>query len=620
MAKSKEQITREAVIFELERQSLLLDSDPELIHSLSVEDVNTELLDIGLEPKPLPENIRQLIATQTGRSAGTITRPSSSAARTVGAYLQSAKAAWASFSNINDNDEEWSELKQPRIPLLLSIAAILALTVIMTPLVHDLVVKLAGNKLASEALGWIISFSSAVLPSTLVVFAIGHIDPSGRRTTINRAGMIVGVALSVGLGLLWLRDAAGPTEKLFAAAITMIEMGTLLVLERFVSVLRIFFQEQAIPQVLPTQGGWALERRLLGINRVVTLMWAKTVGVVVLVSLAILPPLGWRYFLPPQIASASQYAVVIDRSLSLSTKEADDAIACLATSITNLPPQTVTIRYFATGDAWTANEPILLGTYQIPKLNHNHQAYRALEGRNETLPEFVRRYDPARLREALTAASRIRYDELGATSEAPALGVRYDELGATSESPIYLALERAADELRSSSNQQTESFLWVVTDGEETVNSDINSALTITAQQTDWRAKLPAPIDNTGIYTIFVGTDGPAVSTTETDQTHRNTERLHQFWSALFTHPELVSFEPYCNASPVSYHLLPQVWRDTARPKSVGLRIQGGSLYPGSVGPLRPASADSITQPPVISTGSEKTKRGRILKRNCVSL
>jgi hypothetical protein len=171
------------------------------------------------------------------------------------------------------------------------------------------------------------------------------------------------------------------------------------------------------------------------------------------------------------------------------------------------------------GDRTTANEPLPLAKYPIPRTR------KAIEGR---------------------AAGLHRQQDLLADLLQRCHGVR-----STTVSPIFFGIVEALADLRAQGCRQTSGCrLYVDSDGEENVNLGIRQALSGTQKA---HQALPDSADNGGIEVDFCGlavsgtgiTDSSHVTSTVVHDTVRE-DRLQRTWRLLFTEPALVSFEPFC--------------------------------------------------------------------------
>lgn len=239
----------------------------------------------------------------------------------------------------------------------------------------------------------------------------------------------------------------------------------------------------------------------------------------VLVGAAVLGLGLWRYQVASQARSA--HAAVV-RDPSESVLGGCDCIAALVKRALAAPGigDGSTIAVMATGDESTASEPRLLTSLDVPSNR------RALEGRNAV----------ARQREELLSNIKNQCEQLPRTKT----------------SPIFRAIGRAVEHLRSlGCGPDLECSVYVQTDLEETSDSQIRKALD---QPIRDKRVLPAPINNDGINVVIcgvaettgrtIGEDGKARQMTKPRDPER-VDRIGSVWSALFTNPEQVKFEPY---------------------------------------------------------------------------
>jgi hypothetical protein len=177
-----------------------------------------------------------------------------------------------------------------------------------------------------------------------------------------------------------------------------------------------------------------------------------------------------------------------------------------------------TITAMATGDDSTANEPILIGKYEIPVSN------RALEGKQ---------------------GQSVRLDKV--FSE---LRDKAGRLKPTQSSPIYQGVIRAVESLRANGcTENSNCYLFIKTDGEELIEPNIRQALRGKIS----KEKFPKPIDNRGIKVLFCGLSETLGNKNEAGVSYAlryasRLDRRRDVWTALFSNPEIVSFEPFCKA------------------------------------------------------------------------
>jgi hypothetical protein len=173
----------------------------------------------------------------------------------------------------------------------------------------------------------------------------------------------------------------------------------------------------------------------------------------------------------------------------------------------------------ATGDRSTADEPVSVASYDAPSTR------QAIEGRRS-----IRRKHDALLQD---------------------LHQKCEQLPKTKRSPIVLAIRRAIEGLKAEGcKPYSGCFVFVQSDGLE--NSDVRVRLLLA---TNNDSALPRPlIDNDGIDVVFYGlsdTSGEEPSPGKNRQIARprnavRVDRLEAVWRSIFTHPERLSFQPFC--------------------------------------------------------------------------
>jgi hypothetical protein len=195
----------------------------------------------------------------------------------------------------------------------------------------------------------------------------------------------------------------------------------------------------------------------------------------------------------------------------------------------------------ALGDASTAGEPRRLGVFTIPT------SRKVIEGKRATLDR-----QQALFQDLLTRCESVR---------------------PTSVSPIFLGVKRAVADLRASGCKAGSGCrIWVSTDLEENGERGMRERI---LHSREAREPLPPPLDNEGIEVTFCGfsqTAGRVIDPSGREvrigaaRDPRRDDRLQAVWRAMFTSPELVSFEPYCPEPSNSQVGEPQ----TGRPVSGG--------------------------------------------------
>ena len=171
-----------------------------------------------------------------------------------------------------------------------------------------------------------------------------------------------------------------------------------------------------------------------------------------------------------------------------------------------------------TGDRETAFEPLVLGSFEVPV------ARRVIEGRHQDdmQVEFM---------DSVKAALNGQFDDT------------------TNNTPLYLAVRRGLETLSGLGcgseeylRTSTECTLYVVTDGEETVEKRIRKAL-----DGDGNIELEDMVlDNAGVRVRICGYANTNANTEMRSAVRAG--RLQEVWKGLFTHPEMVIMEPFCPA------------------------------------------------------------------------
>lgn len=228
----------------------------------------------------------------------------------------------------------------------------------------------------------------------------------------------------------------------------------------------------------------------------------------------------WRYATAVQPHGVAQFAFIQDPSDSIQTD--CRRVAGLAERALTMPDtkEGSTITLFALGSPATANEAQMLGEFQVPVIR------RVIEGQRAA----------ARDREALLSGLRDRCAEVQQTRI----------------SPVFQALKRGVEYLHGVGTSDDTRYLFIQTDGEETENAQIKKALN---GQRGAMRNLPPPIQNAGVRVTFCGmaeTVGTVVGSDNKVQRKSRqrdssrADRLREVWGRVFTHPEMVTFEPYC--------------------------------------------------------------------------
>ena len=181
-----------------------------------------------------------------------------------------------------------------------------------------------------------------------------------------------------------------------------------------------------------------------------------------------------------------------------------------------------TVTVVASGDEFTADEPVLVGSFDVPTTR------RVIEGRD---------------------ATHRKQDTLLAN-----LKTKCEALPVTKRSPIALLIRRGLERLRylGCNSATSGCALWVQTDGEETAEAQLKK---LDGDRPYKQGAAMPMIDNHGIDIVFYGlsqtvgeretADGRRRQFTH-ERDSRRAERLRDGWLSVFTDPGRVRFEPFC--------------------------------------------------------------------------
>jgi hypothetical protein len=182
-----------------------------------------------------------------------------------------------------------------------------------------------------------------------------------------------------------------------------------------------------------------------------------------------------------------------------------------------------TVTVIASGDESTADEPVLVGSFDVPTTR------QVIEGRGAK----------RRKQEALLAV----------------LKTKCEALSVTKRSPIALLIRRGVERLRQvGCNLATSGCaVWVQTDADETAEAQLKKLLDGNRPNKQGAAR--PLIDNHGIDVVFYGlsqtvgeremADGRRHQFTR-ERDNRRAERIRDGWLSVFTDPGRVRFEPFC--------------------------------------------------------------------------
>lgn len=138
-----------------------------------------------------------------------------------------------------------SNMKAPTTQQVLMWSAVAGLALTIAPTLHDYVFITIRDDLTN----WALSLLSATVYGVFITWGLlDSEDEGGRRTARNRLGFAGGIVVPIGLGILRAANAVGIGEILFAVALTIVEIGIVVLLEGRASSLRVAYQEWAAQQ------------------------------------------------------------------------------------------------------------------------------------------------------------------------------------------------------------------------------------------------------------------------------------------------------------------------------------------------------------------------------------
>jgi hypothetical protein len=112
-------------------------------------------------------------------------------------------------------------------------------------------------------------------------------------------------------------------------------------------------------------------------------------------------------------------------------------------------------------------------------------------------------------------------------------------------SPLFYSVKQVVAHLQGL-DERSQLYLFARTDLHENVQPAIKKALSDTVSPLNVSVAV-SPIDNAGVHISFCGY---AESDDQQFRRTSNPDRLLEVWRTVFTHPELVHFEPYCAKPP----------------------------------------------------------------------
>ncbi|HWX42824.1 MAG TPA: hypothetical protein VN345_16860, partial [Blastocatellia bacterium] len=493
IARGRESVDREQATVALEATSAIWDSEPDRILLMSIGEVKEEMADIGLDPnKPAPPAIVPPLPNRVpGRRFAT---PCVAVARSRdrnGAAPQSIYRTWGG-----------GRLAAIYRALLIVLAETIVFAIVNAPILHDF----AFISFRHNALNWVLSLmATGFVGLATVVTIIYHCQSADWavrsrgpwKTNLSHAGLTAGILMSLTSAAIWLFNAEGAREVVFATSISAVGVAGILSVGWLASSVRTSqrqmvsatqaalrraadFGKRSVPAITNGVEGTmeatgrfftAGAMRILGQTGVGALARAAT-GCCLVVAVGLMV-LHRFYVAPGRREPIAHVEILVDRSFS--EREGECLTATERSIITADPLNLATVTVLATGDKATANEPIEVAHYQIT------DAHRILDAR--------------------------RTAELQRTKALADVAARCEELPKSEESAILVGVKRAVEHLqRADLGNSSIGYLHVLTRGDDNVDPDIARALSDPGG--DWRRMLPPRIDNKGIQTVFWGIPG----------------------------------------------------------------------------------------------------------------
>jgi hypothetical protein len=135
-----------------------------------------------------------------------------------------------------------SNMKTPTTPQVLMLSAVAGLALTIAPTLHDYIFI----TMKDDVLNWTVSLLSAITYGVFITWGLlDSDDAGGRRSIKNWLGLAGGIGVPLGLGMLRIANAIGFAEVFFAIALTVIEIGIVLLLESRAAALRTAYQDWA---------------------------------------------------------------------------------------------------------------------------------------------------------------------------------------------------------------------------------------------------------------------------------------------------------------------------------------------------------------------------------------
>jgi hypothetical protein len=168
---------------------------------------------------------------------------------------------------LREREEEAAQAQAGTAPaehsLALPIAAVIAIMITVAPTLHDFVFIMTD-----EFMSWMLSLLSGLFLGLLITLMIlGDVDASGRRTTTNWIGLSAGIFMSLALGALRVKGAKDSGDYIFAAAMTVLELGIVIGLEGIAKSRRAARQDWAGHKAVADQANARLEMAQTNLER-----------------------------------------------------------------------------------------------------------------------------------------------------------------------------------------------------------------------------------------------------------------------------------------------------------------------------------------------------------------
>jgi hypothetical protein len=179
--------------------------------------------------------------------------------------LQEAeKAAAHAAADLKDAEHAHADLQrglaEPKLPTKVMVGGVSALAISIGPTIHDqLFIQIQDSIVA-----WALAMAGGALIGAFIVWAVaGTFDQTGKRSTVNIAGLIGG--FGIGLFTFLLRLATG--DILTAFALTTLEVATLVILEAYATGLRESYRSFALAREADSKAAAFLAARRIESGR-----------------------------------------------------------------------------------------------------------------------------------------------------------------------------------------------------------------------------------------------------------------------------------------------------------------------------------------------------------------